>query len=124
MIDVEYPEMRAEIVGAVRSLSDPEHQRRVWVRREMPHPNYHDYFDLNIHILYDDTTVFADLSGAIGAYLRDEGEARALGALKDALEALFDKHGLKLTDEEYIGKPEWTAVVESARDALRVLTAD
>ncbi|MGW4114001.1 SCO4402 family protein [Actinosynnema sp. NPDC004786] len=123
MTGVDYPDMRVEIVDAIRALSDPEYQRRVWVRREMPHPNYHDNFTMNIHVLYDDTTVFENLSEAVGPYLRNQAEIRALAPLKDALDSLFDVYGTELTDEEYIDKPEWPTVIATARAALRVLTA-
>nr|WP_121005682.1 hypothetical protein [Saccharothrix australiensis] len=116
--------MRAEVVEAVRALSDPEYQQRVWVRRELPHPEYYDELSHNIHVLYDDTPVFDDPSSTIGQILRGEAEAQALRALKASLEALFDVHGTGLSDERYLSLAGWAGVIESARHALEVLTRD
>lgn len=116
--------MRAEVVEAVRALSDLEYQQRVWVRRELPHPGYQDNFTLNVHVLYDDTTVFEDPEIAVGDLLRGDDEVRALKPLKAALDALFAEHGTELTDEDYLGKPGWAAVLLTARNALAVLESD
>lgn len=121
---IRYPEMRAEVVEAVRALSDLEYQQRVWVRRELPHPGYHDDFRLNVHILYDDTTVFEDPATAVGDILRGEEEVRALMPLKAALDAVFAEHGTERTDEEYLGQPGWAAVLDAANKALAVLVRD
>lgn len=121
MSGVEYPEMRAEVIEAVRALSDLEHQRRVWVRRELPHPGYHDDFALNLNVLYDDTSVLEDPAAAIGDVLRDDREARALAPLRDSLEDLLAKHP-HLTDEQYLDTPEWPTVLATAAAALAVLT--
>lgn len=123
--DIRYPDMRAEVLGALQALSDPEYQQRVWVRHELPAPNHYDEFKYRIHILYDDTTVFENPQVAIGDILRGEEEVQALTPLKDALDSLFDKYGTKLADEEYLGLPEWAAVVEAAQAALDVfITAE
>ena len=123
MNDVEYPEMRLNVVLAIQALADLDYQWRVWVRREYPHSNFFDDFTLNIHILYDDTRLLELLDEArIGAFLRDEDEREALRPLRDALDTLFDRHGMKLTDEQYMTTPEWTAVVSAAQAALPVFT--
>ena len=122
---VEYPEMRAEVVHALRALADLDYQQRVWVRHELPHPNYYDEFALEIHILYDDTRLLELLDEAkTGEVLRDEDEREALRPLRDALDTLFDRHGMKLTDEQYMTTPEWTAVVSAAQAALPVFTIE
>jgi hypothetical protein len=110
-------------VRAVEHLADPEFQQRVWVRRELPHPDYAGNFDLAVHILYDDTTVLEDPAGSIGDLLRDQAEAEAMAALGRALDAIFEDLGTTLSDAEYVSAPQWAAVVSAARAALDVLTA-
>ncbi|MFG3437739.1 hypothetical protein ACGF0J_10915 [Nonomuraea sp. NPDC047897] len=67
--EIRFPDMRKEVEGAVRALADLEYQQAVWIRREDPHSQYYDDFDLNIHILYDDTAVLEDPYAAIGQLL-------------------------------------------------------
>jgi hypothetical protein len=124
MSDVRFPYMRAEIIGAINSLADPDYQWRVWIERIYPHENYYDDFGLNVHILYDDTHVLEDPVGAIGAYLRSQEEAAALIGLAEALDTVFSTLGTELADIEYVRSPLWGRVVESARSAARVLTAE
>jgi hypothetical protein len=124
VVDVEYPEMRVEVLRAIKALADPEYQWRVWVRHELPHPDYYDEFKLEINILYDDTRLLELLDEAvIGDILRDEREREALRPCQVAMDNLFDKYGTKLTDEQYLVTPEWRAVVAAAQAALGVLEA-
>jgi hypothetical protein len=120
-IEVRFPEFREEIIGAVRTLSDPEYQNQAWVRRETP-PDVIEDFDMNIHILYDDTTVLEDPHAAIGDLLKTAAEADALAKLAQVIDSMFERVGTDLSDEQYLVLPEWTAVVSAARDALSVLT--
>lgn len=123
MNDVEFPEMRSEVVLAIRALADSDYQQRVWIRREYPHPKFYDDFTMNIHVLYDDTRLLELLDEAkIGDVLRNEDERASLRPLRDALETLFDRQGMKLTDEQYLATPEWPAVVSAAQTALPVFT--
>ncbi|WP_143174075.1 hypothetical protein [Streptoalloteichus hindustanus] len=39
MRQARYPGVRLQVLSAVESLADREHQERVWVRRELPHPD-------------------------------------------------------------------------------------
>ena len=91
------------------------------MRRELPHPDYYDDFLLNLHVLYDDTTVMDDPEGAIGDILRDAREARALAPLRDALDDLLKRHP-GLTDEQYLATPEWQTVLATAGAAWAVLS--
>lgn len=115
--EVRFPEMRREIIGAIKALADPEYQEAVWVKRIYPHPRYYDDFDLNISILYDDTAVLEDPYAAIGSTLASRGEADALASLAEAINALLDVEGDDLSDADYINSPRWGAVVEAARAA-------
>ncbi len=122
MSEVPLPEMRAEVIGSVQALSDPEYQWRVWVRREYPHPKYYDDLTMTYSIL-EDVQALSDPEGGIGEFLRNKDEARALRTLGMTLQGLFEKFGWRLPDEEYLRLPEWAAVVEAASAALTVLTA-
>ncbi|MGV9371676.1 SCO4402 family protein [Micromonospora tulbaghiae] len=80
MSEVRFPDLRNEMVRAVKALADPAHQWSAWVRRELP-PGGYDEFTHRIHILYDDTQVLEDPDAAIGIYLRSQEEADALRGL-------------------------------------------
>ncbi|MEV0821621.1 SCO4402 family protein [Nonomuraea rubra] len=119
--ETRFPEMRAEIISAVSALADPAYQERVWLRRIYPHPQYYDDFDLNIHILYDDTTVLENPQRAIGNLLVSQQEADALAMLAKALQKLFDAEGISRSDQEYMNSPCWREVVEAARQAKQAM---
>ncbi|WP_283137811.1 SCO4402 family protein [Rhizohabitans arisaemae] len=119
--DVRFPEMRREIISAVNALASPEHQQRVWIDREYPHPGYYDDFTLNIHILYDDTDVLENTSSCIGDYLRSQDEVDALTKLAAAIDAMFAALGTELEDLDYMRSPFWGSVVSAAAAAVRVL---
>lgn len=120
MNEVRFPDMRNEIVRAVKALADPEYQWSAWVRRELP-PGRYDEFDHRIHVLYDDTQVLEDSAAAIGVYLCSREEADAMKKLAAALDALFDELGTDLSDEDYLRAPAWSSVVVAAREALSSL---
>lgn len=121
MNDVRFPEMRSEVIGAVLALADREYQRRVWVERQYPDPDYYDDLTLNVNILYDDTKVLEDPVSTIGTCLRTVNEAEAMRKLAVALDQVFEEKGTDLSDAEYIADVRWDAVVEAACTALHVL---
>jgi len=53
---VKFPDMRLEVIAAVRSLSDPQHQQARWGQVEEG-VNYYDDLTLDVHTLYDDCMV-------------------------------------------------------------------
>ncbi|HEY1156925.1 MAG TPA: hypothetical protein VGE95_11620 [Arthrobacter sp.] len=116
--------MRNEVVGAIRALADPGYQEAVWIRREFPYSGYYDDFSLNIHILYDDSSVCEDPFGSIGTYLESKLEAEAVSRLADALNALLAAEGEDRSDSEYLSSPHWQAVVDAASAAYEILTLD
>jgi hypothetical protein len=120
MSDIRFPDMRNEIVRAVKALADPEYQWSAWVRRELP-PGRYDEFTHRIHILYDDTQVLEDPECAVGVYLRSVEEANVMRKLASAIDTLFDDLGTELSDEQYLRAPGWAAVVDAAKEALGVL---
>ncbi|MGC4760883.1 SCO4402 family protein [Micromonospora trifolii] len=120
MSEVRFPDLRNEIVRAVKALADPAYQWSAWVRRELP-PGRYDEFTHRIHILYDDTAVLEDPNAAIGIYLRSQEEADAMRNLAQTLDVLFDECGMELPDEAYLRAPGWPAVVQAANRALSTL---
>lgn len=120
MTEVRFPQMRSEIILAVKALADPDYQWSAWVRHELP-PGHFDDFTHQIHILYDDTQVLESPYSAVGLYLRSPDEAAAMQALARAIDNLFAQLGTELSDEEYLKSASWTSVVEAARAAQRAL---
>jgi hypothetical protein len=120
---VEFPEWREEVIEALRALSDPDHQRRVWVGGESIGPNFYDALDERIHALFDDADVLPDPSARIGILLRDEAEVEALRPLGRLLDEMIEDLG-DVPDEQYLANPRWSDVVQYAGAALEVLTSD
>ncbi|WP_410811721.1 SCO4402 family protein [Micromonospora sp. 067-2] len=120
MTEIRFPDMRNEIVRAVKALADPAYQWSAWIRRELP-PGEYDEFTHRIHILYDDTEVLEDPDAAIGIYLRSQEEADSMRTLAQAIDSLFDECGTHLSDEAYLRASGWPAVVQAANAALSSL---
>jgi hypothetical protein len=119
---VRYPAMRAELIGAVRALSDRTYQEQVWLQRNFPGPGFFDDLDTNIHILFDDTRVVPDPDTAVGTVLYP-GETDTLRGLAEALEPLIEELG-DAPDETYLRNHAWANVVERAQRALQVLLSN
>jgi hypothetical protein len=115
---VEFPSMRAEVVEALRALSDRDYQSATWGRYE-PGVDYYDDLDMNVHILYDDTQVLPDPESAVSSLIHPS-EVPALQALEAALGPMIQDLG-DVPDEVYTSDPRWAAVVEAASDALVVM---
>jgi len=115
-----YPNLRDQLIDCLRSLSDRAYQRDAWVNRNLP-LGQGDNFDLAIHVLFDDLGLEEDPRGAIGVFLYDEAEIVLISDLIEALNAIFDKYGTSLSDEDYIEKPEWKRVLETAKIAWSAL---
>lgn len=121
MINVRYPEMRAELIQHLNALSDIDYQRRIWVLGSSEGDVVHDEFDYAVHYLYDDTQLATDPTSTIGSILLNEEEAAEISKLVDAIERIFQRHGTKLSDAEYIGLPEWATVLRTAKDAANLI---
>lgn len=118
--NVELPNMRAEVIGALRALSDPEYQHAAWGKYESGVP-YYDDLDMNVHILYDDTQVLPDPEVAVPSLLY-ESEVSALQAVDAVLGQMIQELGDR-PDAEYLTDPRWPAVVRAAGQALTVMEA-
>jgi len=123
MTEIKHPMMRRHLLLALKGLSDPDYQRRVWVEHGTEGTTQYDEFDLAVHTLYDDTSpsLAENPKAQIGYILRDEAEAAQVAAVVRAIDTIFDKYGLDLTDAEYIALPEWKDVVAAAKDARKVI---
>ena len=117
---VEFPDMRHEVIAAVRSLSDAEHQRRQWGKVEAG-VNYYDDLSLTVHVLYDDCQVLPTPEAAVPAVLYP-GEVVAFRGLDSALGPLIADLGDR-PDDDYLADPRWGSVVEAAGAALRLMEA-
>lgn len=118
MNTVEFPDMRQEVIAAVRSLSDPEHQQLHWGKYD-PGVNYYDDFSLCVNVLYDDCQVLPNPESAVPAVLRPD-EVSALRGLEMALGPLIAELGDR-PDADYLAHPRWGTVVEAAGSALRMM---
>ncbi|AZQ71325.1 MULTISPECIES: SCO4402 family protein [Streptomyces] len=119
---VQLPDMRAEVISAVRALSDREYQQRVWIDRQYPSPGYYDDFTLNVNVL-DDAAVLDDPNSAVGFTLASDEEARAMADLAVSINEVLAAVGSESPDSAFLGSPLWGDVLDAAKNALRVLTA-
>lgn len=117
---IQYPDMRAEVVEAVRALSDPDYQHRVWIRHEYPRENFYDDFTTNVNILFDDVCVLPEPQDRVGVVLHP-GEVETMRALGEVLEPLIDQLG-DASDARYLEHPQWPTVIDRARRAYGLLS--
>jgi hypothetical protein len=122
LIDVSFPDMRENVVSAVRALADEVYQRRVWIDRDYPEEGYYDDFTMNLHILFDDTLVLEDPAATLGTVLKSREEVDAMTVLAGTLDELLGTEGSARADAEYLASPLWGAVVRAASAALDLLT--
>lgn len=119
-VSVSYPEMRVQVFSAVNALADREYQQRVWIERIYPHENYYDDLDLNINILYDDTSVLPDPTDTLGQILASREEVDAFRILADRLDSIINELG-DSPDPEYLSHAGWPGVVDAAKSAREVM---
>jgi hypothetical protein len=112
--------MRLQVIAAVRSLSDQQHQEVNWGRVENG-VSYYDDLTLNVHALYDDCMVLPEPSQAVPDVLHQE-EVPALHDLGRALGPMLRDLGDR-PDAEYLSDPRWPSVVQAAKVALGVMQA-
>lgn len=117
--NVKYPSMRADLCSYLSSLSDVTYQNHVWVQGHTP--TSRDSFGDIIHFLYDDTKLAISSSDCMNTILQNQVEAEHIASLILILDKMFEVYGLKLTDAEYVSKPEWKQVVELAAAAKQMI---
>lgn len=104
--DVEFPDVRINVVAALESLADQNYQQRVW-RDRMPRADEKvDNFDLVVHVLFDDSRVLDDPEPPVGEVLASAREVRAARELAEVLGRLIDELG-DVGDEVYLASPRW-----------------
>jgi hypothetical protein len=118
MSPVTFPEMRLEVIDALRSLSDPEHQRTKWGRYDEL-TNYYDDLTLNVHTLYDDCQVLPTPEAAVPDVIQEE-EVPAFRQLGAVLGPLISELG-ELPDDAYRHDARWPKIIEAAAHALAVM---
>jgi len=118
---IRLPYMRLELLNYFQCLADEKYQWQAWVNHQFPPDVQWDAFDEPVHFLFDDTRLADDTIGQIGWTLYDENEVELVAAVVHAIQALFDKYGTELTDDQYLLKPEWQAVLATAKTAYPVL---
>ena len=118
MTTVQYPNMRAEVVGALKALSDHEYQQRVWTRHDYPHDKFYDDLTTNLNILFDDTCVLPDPKQRIG-WILYPNEVEALRELAEVLDPLITELG-DADDTHYLEHSQWGEVVRRAGNAQSV----
>lgn len=116
-----YPAMRAEVVESLTSLADPDLQRRYWIERDFPRPNFYQDLTSVINRLYDDTMVLPEPAKELESVLRSEVEVQALAHLNEVLEPLIARLG-ESSDATYISDPAWPEIVKRAARALTLMT--
>ena len=120
---IKYPSMRGELLHNLKKLSDDSYQSRVWVKNIYPENVEFDNFDLVVHFIFDDTSLGDDPASMLGVVLYNENEVELMSALVKALDILFEKYGTVLSDEDYMEKPEWARIVQSAQKAYSTMYA-
>ena len=121
---IKYPEMRRELISCLESLSDFEYQKKCWLEGICPPNVEEDCFDFSVHFIFDETTLCENSSEYIGVLLYDEKEAEVVKQVADSIGIIFEKYGTELSDMEYIGLDEWSEVLRSSRNALRLINKE
>jgi hypothetical protein len=112
---VRFPDMRLQVIAALRSLSDPQHQQTRWGRVDEG-VNYYDDLTMNVHTLYDDCLVLPDPQEAVPDVLHPE-EIPIFLDLQRALGPMIQDLGDE-RDDAYMRDPRWPVVVDTAARAL------
>jgi hypothetical protein len=120
MSAIEFPEMRHEVIAAIRSLSDPRHQK-LRGGGQLVGINYSDALTLNLHVLYDVCRVLPSAEDAVPAVLHDS-EVQVFRPLDTALNPMIADLGER-PDADCLADPRWESVVATARSALAVMEA-
>ncbi|MDR4518596.1 MAG: hypothetical protein MRK00_14595 [Nitrosomonas sp.] len=119
---MKYPEMRTELLGYLKDLSNWDYQNNCWVNGNCPPGIEHDELDYSIHFLFDDTALSDNPESLIDVFLKDKEEADSIKSLCNELQMVFEKYGTDLSDSEYINLLEWKGVIALAQAALAKLS--
>ena len=115
---MKYPEMRQELLIAIKVLSDLEYQKQNWLANKN---GKNDCFDNVIHFLYDHADFMEEPEETIDLFVKDERELKAILKVMESLEELFNLLGTNASDLDYVNSQKWIDVVTSAKDAIQIL---
>jgi hypothetical protein len=123
--NIQFPQMRRELIEVLSSLSDRDYQERVWVAHKLPigrtPETFYDSFDLAVHFLFDDTRLGDDPQSTIGSILINESEAEAIKKLIGKIDQVIKVVGKNADDKKYIDSKGWSEVVSAAKTALDLI---
>lgn len=114
------PAVRESIVRYLERLGDVDYQERVWVRREMPKPDFYDDFDEAVNDLY---AAVDDPSTGVGDVFLDSEEASAVGEVLRLLDVALDAQDRGAAFDVINQSKQWPAVVEAANHAAGLMKA-
>ncbi|WP_162799152.1 hypothetical protein [Nocardioides sp. 616] len=115
---VTFPDMRLEVISALRSLSDRHHQQTRWGKVEEG-VNFYDDLTLNVHTLYDDCMVLPEPQAAVPDVIHDS-EVPVFLELGSVLGPMLQDLG-DAPDGAYMSDPRWASVVDAAGAALAAM---
>ena len=115
-----FPRARRQTIISIAALSDRPYQERVWLRRELPFPDYYDELDLNIHVLFDDLCILPHPGPADHQVLLPGPEVGRLAALGTVFDSMIRRLG-DLGDADYLSDPQWPEIVDLAQRCLPAL---
>ncbi|MGW0538021.1 SCO4402 family protein [Streptomyces sp. NPDC003032] len=114
-VDLQTPWIREMLTDWLGKLADRGWQEANWVNRASSSSGLDEVLDF-----FDDSGVLSEPEGKIGFTLFDEGEAAAMLALGVALDEAVSVSAS--SDVAVIRSPSWGAVVDTAREALRIMS--
>jgi hypothetical protein len=121
-VHLRFPDMRVNMMDAIEFLAGSDEIIRIEEYEESGTLMLFFDFDLAIHLLFDDISDLSrNTSAAIGDVLYDEDEAMAVAAVIEALNIVLEIDYPDDLDMDYVKTPRWLAVIESARNALKVM---
>ena len=113
--------MHEELEFHLSYLADQDYQERAWVGGDYGTDNV--TFDDIVHFILDDAELDRDEDDHVGWFIRDANEAEYVRAAAKAVLAVLKTYGGSLTDAQYIAKPEWQHVLDTAKAALAAVRA-
>jgi hypothetical protein len=113
---LKYHWQRNVLVYYLDELADKDRHQRSVAQNLYTHN-----MDFVIHFLYDDTGFNDDTEGMVGIALVNHDEANHVRNLINALDIIWDKYGMEMSDEEFINCPKWPQVIEAANQLLTLI---
>ena len=103
----------------LKELADPLYQQKAWIEGKVDKDKIVGARQA-YHALFEDLDLRSDPQGAIGAFLFDEAELRAVAPVTEAMFAVCRDLG-EPTSEGALAHPRWGEVVGAAANARALL---